>query len=92
MKIHILPLLDLLINLQLNKSLLKNSNTQELREDCKSLSQNLFKSIQASEQVEYILEVITNATKSIKSNISEVKTKVDTFIGILTSEVEEQKL
>ena len=41
----------------------------------------------ASEQVESILQVLINATKETRSNLSEVKTKVDAFIGTLAPEV-----
>ena len=91
-KNHVLPLLESLTNLQLNMSLLKNNNTEELREDCQSLSRNLYKSIQDSEKIESILQVLTNATKLIKFNLAEVKAKVDIFIGTLASKKEEQKL
>ena len=72
-------------------SLHKNSNTKELREACESLSQNLFRSMQTSEEVSSILQVLMNGTKETRSYLSEAKSKVDSFIGTLSSK-EEQKL
>ena len=46
----------------------------------------------ASEQVESILKVLINAAKETRINLSEVKTKVDDFIGTLVPEVEHTKL
>ena len=47
--------------------------------------------MQTSEQVESILQVLINATKEIRSYLSEVKSKVDVLIGDLALE-EEQKI
>ena len=41
----------------------------------------------ASEQVESILQVLINATKETRSNLSEIKTKLDAFIGTLAPEL-----
>ena len=47
--------------------------------------------MQTSEQVESKLQVLINATKEIRSYLSEVKSKVDVLIGDLALE-EEQKI
>lgn len=47
--------------------------------------------MQASEQVETILQVLMNASKEIISKLSEAKAKVDTFVETILTE-EEQKL